>query len=396
MLFIFLFGFLVNLVGQSFDRVCILNPIGIDIMQLNQQHKKTLGRTELSEELDNLFHSANKALKDSVFSVTFKNQVPPSGDMHDYMSFAPYWWPDSTKVDGLPYIRKDGECNPEQNNVSDKRQLNMMAKKVLCLSVAYVVFGHSVFAEKADQLLRVWFLDSATRMNPNLNYGQAVQGRNVGKASGIIETRSFIGMLDAVELLRKDSIFEQHTYPGIKQWFNEYLTWLDTADLAIKERNARNNHGTWYTAQYARYAYFVGKDSLAKDALVNIKERIADQIDRDGKQALELIRTKSLSYSLFNIEAYFNCFSIADKVGLSLWYYETVDGRSVKKAFDFLMPYIQTENKWPYQQIFAIPYKDYYCLLKTANLKYANSNYEKYLALDIFKQYDKHFSTIIY
>ena len=50
---------------------------------------------------------------DKVYTITGKEILPPSGDKHDYMSMAPYWWPDETKPDGLPYKYRDGMINPE-------------------------------------------------------------------------------------------------------------------------------------------------------------------------------------------------------------------------------------------------------------------------------------------
>jgi hypothetical protein len=39
------------------------------------------------------------------------------------MSLAPYWWPDPKSPNGLPYIRRDGERNPEIKQITDHAQL---------------------------------------------------------------------------------------------------------------------------------------------------------------------------------------------------------------------------------------------------------------------------------
>lgn len=284
-------------------------------------------------------------------SVTYKKQTPPSGDKHDYMSLAPYWWPDTTNADGLPYIRRDGQRNPEEKEYTDKAMLNKMSKELINLTNLYSTSKELHYIEKANQLLRAWFLDSATRMNPNLNYAQAIKGRNEGRGAGLIETRIFIPLLDAVEILREDSAFEKETYPELKQWFIYYLDWMQSSENGKKEKAAKNNHGTWYTAQYARIAIFIGHNDLALKELETLKKRIAWQIESDGKQPLELERTKSLSYSIFNLEAYYTCFSMSEKLGLYLWDYETSDGCSVNEAIDYIHPFIDDQINWPHKQI---------------------------------------------
>src|SRR5688572_7166406 len=68
-----------------------------------------------------LIKQANKALAGPLISVTHKKTLlPPTGDAHDYYSLSPYWWPDSSKSDGLPYIRRDGETNPESKRDLDQ------------------------------------------------------------------------------------------------------------------------------------------------------------------------------------------------------------------------------------------------------------------------------------
>ena len=57
--------------------------------------------------------AAGAALSAGPFSVTDKAVVPPSGDKHDDMSQAPYWWPNPATPNGLPYVQRDGERNPE-------------------------------------------------------------------------------------------------------------------------------------------------------------------------------------------------------------------------------------------------------------------------------------------
>src|SRR5262245_16945902 len=119
------------------------------------------GDTNYAAALAALEKDAAEALKAGLFSVMEKSNLPPSGDKHDFMSQAPYFWPDPKSPDGRPYLRRDGERNPEIYKIPDRRNLGRMSSTVETLALAYYYTTNEVYAEKAASLLRAWFLDSA-------------------------------------------------------------------------------------------------------------------------------------------------------------------------------------------------------------------------------------------
>lgn len=310
-----------------------------------------------------LLKDADKALQFGPVSVMEKNNQPPSGDKHDYMSLAPYFWPDPTKPDGLPYIRKDGQTNPEVKDYKDKEYMPQLCEVVYTLSLAYYFSEDKVYADHAARLVRVWFLDTATRMNPNLKYGQAIKGVNTGRGTGLIDTRHFIKLIDGVGLLQGSSSWKNADQQGLKKWFSDFLHWMQTSKNGKDEMKAANNHGTWYDAQRVSMAMFIDSIDLAKKIVQNAQDRLDKQIDDAGKFPLEMERTISLHYTSFVMEAFFIIADVSEKLGIDMWNYKSPSGKSLKKAFDALQPYISGTKQWEGQQIKPFEYDEAYVLL---------------------------------
>ena len=196
-----------------------------------------------------------------------KRATPPSGDKHDYMSQATYFWPNPKTPNGLPYIRRDGEGNPETGNLPDHAAMNKMESDAATLAMAYYFTGDEKYAAKASQLLRAWFLDPATRMNPNLQYAQAIPGVNTGRGIGIIDTHGLADLLDYVGLLAGSTAWTASDQRGLEKWFSEYLQWLRVSKHGRQESAEKNNHGTYYDLQVAAFALFAGNEKLAAEVL---------------------------------------------------------------------------------------------------------------------------------
>jgi type 1 glutamine amidotransferase len=338
------------------------------------------GDESLSPALAELERDAQRALRAGPFSVV-DEIIPPDGDKHDYMSQAPYFWRDSTKPDGLPYIRRDGERNPEINKFPDHERMNSMAEAVETLSLAWWFTEKDAYAEKAAELVRHWFLKPDTRMNPNLQYGQGIPGITAGRGIGLIETRVFVQLIDSVGLLAPSGAWSSDDQRGLQEWFSQFLTWMLESKNGQEERAAKNNHGTYFDIQAACYALFVGKERLAREILRDVgPKRIAVQIEPDGRQPLELVRTKAWSYSIGNLSGLMSLARIAEKVRIDLWNYQTEDGRSIRAALDYLLPFALENKKWPHEQLGGLSEQSIFSLLRRAAAKYPGERYRRLAA----------------
>jgi hypothetical protein len=295
---------------------------------------------------------AAKALTVERFSVVDKGVTPPSGDKHDYMSQAPYFWPDPSKPGGVPYMRKDGERNPEINSITDHRAIDGLVASTGTLALAYYFGGDERYATKAAALVRAYFLEPATRMNPNLEYAQFIPGVNTGRGIGLIETRAFTRVVDAIGLIEGSRAWTPEDDRGVKQWFAEFLRWMQESQHGKDESAAKNNHGTFYDVQIVSYALFLDRQPLAREVLERAKQkRIAAQIEPDGTMPLELARTNAWSYSAMNLDGLIELAALGDHAAVDLWHFETADGRSIRKAILYLVPFAFGEKKWDAEQI---------------------------------------------
>jgi hypothetical protein len=333
--------------------------------------------------VDALLANADKALNDKPYSVVYKKHTLPGvTDPHEYVSLAPYYWPNPDTPNHLPYIAKDGQRNPEFKDY-DADNLMMLTDHVDAFVLAWFITGDQKYADRTALLIKTWFLNPETRMNPNLDHCQSQPGINDAFHSGIIESRRFIDMIDATCLLRGNSAWTQADNEAFKQWIGEYNHWMKTAKVPLEEDAAPNNHGTWYDVQIASYDVYTGNFESAKKILETAKEkRIGSQIKADGTQPEELKRTKAFWYSEFNLNALAQLCNIGrhPAVQVDLWNYESPKGGSMKKAIDWLIPYAAGEKEWTYQQIEGLSAKEFLVPVRQAELVWNTTQYEPQLA----------------
>jgi hypothetical protein len=342
--------------------------------------KLQAGDKDLAKALEKLTKDADAQLHNDPPSVMEKSKVPPSGDKHDYISLAPYFWPDPETKEGLPYIRHDGRVNPESRDpaLNDSPRVSRMGQAIETLSLTYYFTGDEKYAAQAAQFARVWFLNPATRMNPNFKYAQAVLGKNEGRGTGILEARHIAIAADAICLLAGSKSWTDDDQSALNQWLGTFLDWLLTCDAGRDEHNAKNNHGTWYDVQTTELALCLGRIDLARQIVEDAKHRrVAAQIEPDGSQPLELARTNSFGYSRFNVDALCELANLGQHAGVDLWHFSTDDGRSIRKAIDYLTPYVDVPpKKWTREQIKDMQQADILPDLRLAALAYGDSKYE--------------------
>jgi hypothetical protein len=351
----------------------------------SSQLKSNFGKVKAKDPIylkayQSLISEADKALKFGPVSVMEKENIPPSGSKHDYMSLAPYHWPDPSKKDGLPYMRKDGEINPEVRTYKDKDYLPELCSHIHTLALANYYSGDKKYYNHAVQLIRVWFLDTATKMNPNMNFGQAIKGENVGRGAGLIDARNFIKVIEAIELMNREGAYPNEDYKNLQAWFSDFLQWMQTSKNGLDELKAKNNHGVWYDALRLSISLFNNQKEGANKIIDNAQMRLANQMDDNNRFPLEMARTTSLHYSVFVIDAFLKIAKMGEALGIDFWDNQGKSKHNLKAAVDEMVPYLVQEKKWDGPQIKPFEYKEGVDILNLASTKFANEKCKTYLA----------------
>lgn len=336
-------------VGPKWDievgELLLLNPARLRDLKSGQSASMVAMREGIIQEAASILAAGR------TYSVTFNDRVPPSGDLRDYYSTGPYWWPNPDTPDGLPYIQRDGEFNPERDRVSDRQPLHDMIRDTRILALAQTITGDNRYGDWAALLLRVWFLDAETGMRPHLNHAQAIPGITEGRGTGLIDSHPFAELIDALLILDHTDALTANEGKQLRRWFADFAAWFYSSKNGAHERAAKNNHGTAYDLQYAALLWYTGQLDRLEAYLTGITvSRIEAQITPAGLQPLELKRTRTWSYCTENLEHFFKTGLIAAKVGVDLFHYRSAGGVGIQPALDYLLPYVCSPNNWPHPQ----------------------------------------------
>jgi hypothetical protein len=285
-----------------------------------------------------ILKAAEAYLPEAPVTVTASQSPRSTGGKHDYFSEGDYWWPDP-KDAGAPYIQRDGMTNPD-NFIAHRRALMRLSVQMPALSAAWLITKQRRFADRAAAHLRAWFLDAQTRMNPDLQYAQAIHGRFSGRGTGIIDTIHLVEVVRAASVLEASGALSSAERSGVRQWFTAYLDWMTTSKNGTDERDAKNNHGTCWVMQAAEFARYTGNAKLTAWCRDRYKTvLVPHQIAADGSFPEELRRTKPYGYSLFNLDAMAMVCQILCTPDDNFF-------EGMRKAMQYMFPFIADKKKW--------------------------------------------------
>ena len=295
---------------------------------------------------DRILKAATAALNQAPVTITTFPAKLSEGGPNDFYSNGDYWWPDPKKPNGLPYIKRDGETNPE-NFVAHRMAVKTLRDSVAALAAAYKINHEDNYVTKAAELLKVFFLDAKTRMNPSLNFAQAVPGVSPGRGIGIIDTLHIIEIPAAIKAIENSKAFPVDMAKDLRQWFRELAEWMTTSKNGNEEANAKNNHAVAFHLQLAVFSDFIGDEEKLDLCRTKFKEVfVGKQMAEDGSFPLELARTKPYGYSIFQLDNMTLLCHVLSTADDNLWTFETNNGKSIAKAIGYLYPFLADKSKW--------------------------------------------------
>lgn len=305
-----------------------------------------LARTVARIDRARILGLAGEALKLNPPAITDYRATNSAGGPHDFFSQADYAWPNPTNKNGLPYVQYDGRT--DTNNFEEHRMaMRHMKDAVAALAAAYALTGDDKYVAKATELLRVFFLDENTRMNPSLNYAQAILGKETGNAIGVIDTLHLAELPVAIRFLERSRAFDPAVDAGLKKWFADYIEWMTTSTNGVREMNAKNNHSIAYFVQLASFARFVDDQKNLELCRERFKEVLLPrQMTNDGSFPLELKRTKPYGYSIFQADNVSILCVLLSTPQEDLWKFKLPDGNTPLKSTEFIYPYLANKKKW--------------------------------------------------
>jgi len=295
---------------------------------------------------ERILKAAAAALKMEPVTITAFHAKLSDGGPNDFYSNGDYWWPNPDTTNGLPYVQRDGQTNPG-NFVAHRQVVRKLSDAVAALGAAYKITGDDKYAAKASKLLRVFFIDPATRMNPNLQYAQAALGKQTGNPYGVIDSLHLAELAVAMPFLEKSPAFPPEVDKGLKKWFADYCEWITTSTNGVKEMNNANNHSMACYLQLASFAKFTGDEKLLESCRERFKNVLLPrQMTDDGSFPRELARTKPYGYSIFQVENVAALSVLLSTTNEDFWKFTLPDGRTPRNAVDFIYPYLADKNKW--------------------------------------------------
>lgn len=316
-----------------------------------------VGEPSTTKALISLLKDADGWLNHGPWTVMSKNGTAPTGDKHDFMVQNAYFWPSPGSPDGCPYVPRDGVANPDVS-MTDDLGLRRTLESSWILALAWYYTGNEAYAKHASLILKTWFLEEDTRMNPNTDYGSWLPCMepedNPYSFAALIGLSARISFaIDAIRILESTQApgWSAQDTSRMQSWCRGMIEWLLESPVGSQTLLGFNNYGLYAHLAGINMGMYIGDNHLARQLLHNVTYRIDDGITANGSQPHELIRTQAFHYSMFTLVGYTRIISMGEKLCVDLWQHVGPEGQTVEKGIEFLIPAaLNGTDVWPYPE----------------------------------------------
>lgn len=372
------------------------NPITFNLNKLNELRDQYLiNNNALPQVIQSIITEADYTLNIEAISVTNRKRNLQGVDANDYLSLATYFWPNPDTDSGLPYVRRDGERNPDVD-LYNRNELSELSRAIAVLSFSYYITQEEKYATKAIFLLEKWFLDPVTRMTPHLNHSQFVPGVSDGRFLGIIQGRAFVRVYDKLSLLQSSPSWNRKFEEGLYNWLSEFNRWLINSGKGKLVADYHNNHSTIYDLQVAYYSSILRKEETLVQILENVySKRVLTQIEESGVQTYEVQRKDGLKYSTLNLHAHIQLAKLNDNFHIRLEEHSYDYPLRLTIAIDYLIPAVIDNGVWQHRQNSPYDACEFLPILEYSNEHLDQGSYNE--TIDILKtQFSCEFESLLY
>jgi hypothetical protein len=237
-----------------------------------------------------------------------------------------------------------------QAEKSDCTQLQQLFVDTTTLALAWQVSGKGDYAEQAAKSVKRWFIHPETRIGHNLCDvpAQSKDQSNEAQTPGIC-MRDFYYFLDGVRIIERAGTFDASDRQILSEWLRNHLQWLFADQHGKQSRLANNNHGTCFDLQVLAIAHYLGDVELLVSTMRTSQERLLEQFESNGAQPQEMKGTITAHNCCFNLQTWANLADVARCCGIDFWNIAASDGRGLRRAFEWMAPYI-VGSAWECEQ----------------------------------------------
>lgn len=293
-------------------------------------------------EHDRILAVAAEGLRAKPATITSFPSPLKKVDPHQYVSEDVEWF----RTDAGVYERRPGLSNPAAFSQHRDALVRMNGIVAACVA-AWRLTSDAKYAEYAMLHLRAWFLDAATRMEPNLDHAACTPQTQDGTYRGVEDTVMLAETVRAASFLcAYNGIATEAEASGLRKWFTDFTTWLNESKPGYIAREMKDRTAICWTLQAAEMARFTRNGALQLGCLHRFRDQLLRQMNLDGQFPLELHRKDAYASSIFTLD----CLSMACEVVSTpmdrLWDFSLPDGRSMRSAIAWLYPSLDNRGTW--------------------------------------------------
>jgi len=352
----------------------------LDYLQVSKQAWQD-GELWAVEAVSPLIKIAEADMTSGLYSVTktFHLIPVPNATPNDFISIGAYYWPNPNTQNGLPYVKRPGHVNPDA--AGSLSELNPLSEAVNRLGLSYFFTGNEKYARRAGQLVRAFFINRNTKMNPNTEFGKIIPG--VSNTGGFVVAgigNAFRSLYEGLGLIESSKYWREEDKRHMQTWSKKFLNWMETTPKGQKEFRAKGNHGSNYDMIATLLSMYVDDTLQATRHVRNYMNRIPKQFATDGMQPFEMHAVNNLMYSVYNLGVAANIANLGEKLGLDVWDVRGSGGGGMRRTTDFLLPYMngtKTWTYWPSTEVFPKSPTTYYGLLRQISLGFCDLGFSQ-------------------